>query len=194
MSGMELRGASLVALTLLAAACSGSPGPSPSGPTATSTPSTSSPTTGSQALITSLPAGCKAARGSDREPVENGQWVGKQDVLRLLPAPNGEAMALDAGKGCADRQAIVSELDGTAGQPLIPTATGPTSAIGWLDEATLLVSEGGCAGPMKLWRVELGNGGTTRLVFNGANRASVRISDPTPPPPLPKIGVNAGLA
>lgn len=126
--------------------------------------------------------------------VINGQWVGKEDILRLLPGPGGETMALDAGTGCDDRKAIVSELDGTAGQPLIPTATAPTSAIGWLDEATLLVSEGGCAGPMKLWRVELGNGGTTRLVFDGATRASVRISEPSPPPPLPKIGVNAGLA
>jgi len=143
-----------------------------------------------------LKNGTRMIAGADLKSkrVNAGLWVGKQDVLRLVPAPNGEAVGIDTGTDCDDRTALVSNLDQKAGRSLLRNAAGPTTFVGWIDDATVLVEEGGCTGPMKLWRVELGTGGTTRLVFDAVDRAAVRIPDPTPPPPLPEIGVNEGLA
>lgn len=126
--------------------------------------------------------------------VRTGLWEGQDDVLRLLPAPGGQAMAIDAGAGCDDRTAILSRLDDTEGTPLMPGAAGPTSVIGWLDDATVLVGEGDCDGPVKLWRVGVGAGAEATLVVDGVNRAAVRVPDPTPTPVLPNIPVDEEFA
>jgi hypothetical protein len=126
--------------------------------------------------------------------VTAGLWKGQDDILRLVPAANGKAVALDTGAGCDDRQAMLSDLDGTAGRALLPSATDPTSVVGWIDDGTLLVGEGGCNQSMKLWQVKGAAAGSPTLLFDGADRAAVRVADPTPTPPLPNIQVNEGLA
>jgi hypothetical protein len=126
--------------------------------------------------------------------VRTGLWTGQEDVLRLLAAPSGQAVALDTGAGCDDRMAILSRLDKTEGTPLVPDAAGPTSIIGWLDDATMLVGEGGCDGPMKLWRVGVDAGAVATLVVDGVDRGAVRVADPTPTPPLPNIPVSEEFA
>ncbi|HMC41794.1 MAG TPA: hypothetical protein VKI20_02195 [Acidimicrobiales bacterium] len=118
-----------------------------------------------------------------------GLWKDTKNVLQLVPAPGGEAVALDTGTGCADRKAVLSKLDETSGSALMPGASGPTSVIGWIDDSTVLVGEGGCDTPMKLWQVGVGTGATATLVIEGADRAAVRVSDPTPTPTLPKVPV-----
>jgi hypothetical protein len=123
-----------------------------------------------------------------------GLWKGKKDVLQLVPAPRGQTVALDIGTGCDNRMAILSKLDETGGSPLLPGTSAPTSVIGWVDDSTALVSEGGCNGPTRLWEVKANAGGTATLVIDGMDRAAARVSDPTPAPPLPKIPVNTEFA
>jgi hypothetical protein len=118
-----------------------------------------------------------------------GLWKDTQNVLQLVPAPGGQAVALDTGTGCADSKAALSKLDETSGSALMPGAAGPTSVIGWLDDSTVLVGEGGCNAPMRLWTVGVGAAHTTALVIEGADRAAVRVPDPTPTPSLPKVPV-----
>jgi hypothetical protein len=131
-----------------------------------------------------------AAADVAKSQVDAGLWTGKQDVLRLMPAPNGKSVALDTGTSCGDRKAIVSKLDRTGGQALVPSASAPTSVVGWIDDSTVLVGEGGCNGATKLWQVQTVPGGTTTLFIDGVDRAAVRVAEPTPPPPLPKLGAN----
>jgi hypothetical protein len=126
--------------------------------------------------------------------VRTGLWKGQEDVLRLLPAPSGQAVALDTGAGCDGSRAMLSRLDETEGTPLLPGVAGPTSAIGWLDDVTVLVGEGGCDGPMKLWRVAVDAGAVATLVIEGVDRAAVRVADPTPTPVLPNIPIEAEFA
>jgi hypothetical protein len=118
-----------------------------------------------------------------------GLWKDTQNVLQVVPSPSGQAIALDTGTGCADRKAVLSRLDETSGSALMPGAAGPTSVIGWLDDSTVLVGEGGCNAPMRLWTVGVGAAHTTALVIEGADRAAVRVPDPTPTPSLPKVPV-----
>lgn len=125
--------------------------------------------------------------------ITTGLWTDKQDVLQLLIAPSGRAAAIDTGTSCDDRTAVLSNFDQTKGAALLPGATGATSVIGWVDDSTVLVGEGGCDGSMKLWRVQVGSGGAT-LVVDGVDQAAVRVPDPTPTPPLPKIPVKTEFA
>ncbi len=126
--------------------------------------------------------------------LRTGLWKDEQNVLQLVPAPGGEAAALDTGTSCADRKAVLSKLDQTSGSALMPGASGPTSVIGWIDDSTVLVGEGGCNAPMKLWQVGVGTSAAATLVIEGADRAAVRVSDPTPTPVLPKIPVKQEFA
>jgi hypothetical protein len=123
-----------------------------------------------------------------------GLWKDKQNVLQLVPAPGGDAVALDTGTGCADRKAVLSRLDETSGSALMPSASGPTSVIGWIDDSTVLVGEGECNTPMKLWEVGVGTAPTATLVIEGADQGAVRVSDPTPTPILPKVPVKQEFA
>jgi len=123
-----------------------------------------------------------------------GLWKDTQNVLQLVPAPGGQAVALDTGTSCADRKAVLSRLDESAGSALMPRASGPTSVIGWIDASTVLVGEGGCNTPMKLWEVGVGTAPTATLVIEGADQGAVRVSDPTPTPVLPKVPVKQEFA
>jgi hypothetical protein len=130
----------------------------------------------------------------ENSKLETGVWKGQRDILRLLPAPGSQLVALDTGASCDDRRAMLSRLDGTGGAPLLPGVGGPTSVIGWIDDSIVLVGEGGCNGPMKLWQVGVGAGAAATLVIEGVDRAAVRVPDPIPTPLLPNIPVNEEFA
>jgi hypothetical protein len=120
-------------------------------------------------------------------------WTGQRDLLAIVGRrdPAATQLAVDTGGGCGDRRADLSGLDGGPGRPLLPAATRPTSAVGWLDSRAVLVAEGGCDGPFDLWRVDVG-GGEPELVARGIDRAALRRPDPRPAPPAPDLAVLAG--
>jgi hypothetical protein len=125
-------------------------------------------------------------------------WEGTGPILRLTPRARGQAAVLmDVGSGCADRQAVLSALGGGSGAPALPEATVPTTGLGWLDAGHVLVGEGACDQPMKLWDVGVDTSATPTsqtLLFDGAGAASVRVPDRLPTPGLPDIGVPSGFA
>jgi hypothetical protein len=129
------------------------------------------------------------------EPPNEGLWLGDQEVLTVLPGPAEDlsAVALDAGTDCSDRTAIFASGDGGPGQTALPGAKAPTAAIGWLDDQSLMVAEGGCDEPFDLW-IASSSGAAPILVATGVLRAATRVPEPTPPPALPDIGVEAGFA
>jgi hypothetical protein len=115
-------------------------------------------------------------------------WTGKRDVLAIVPRrdPAATQLAVDTGSGCGDRRADLSGLDGGPGRPLLPSATRPTSAVGWLDTHRVLVVEGSCQGPYDLWLVDV-NGRDPQSIARGVDRAALRRPDPRPLPAPPNL-------
>jgi hypothetical protein len=120
-------------------------------------------------------------------------WTGKRDVLAIVGRrdPAATQIAIDTGSGCGDRRADLSGLDGGPGRPLLPAATRPTSAVGWLDTRRVLVVEGGCDGPYDLWLVDV-NGRGPQPVARGIDRAALRWPEPRPAPAPPDLAALAG--
>jgi hypothetical protein len=116
-------------------------------------------------------------------------WKGDRDVLAIVGRrdPAATQLALDTGTDCGDRRADLSGMDGSAGRPLLPAATKPTSAVGWLDTRRVLLVEGGCDGPFDLWLVDVG-GREPQAIARGIDRAALRRPDPRPAPPAPTLG------
>jgi hypothetical protein len=120
-------------------------------------------------------------------------WTGERDVLAVVGRrdPAATQIAIDTGGGCGDRRADLSGLDGGPGRPLLPSATRPTSAVGWLDTRRVLVVEGGCDGPFDLWLVDV-NGREPQPVAHGIDRAALRWPDPRPAPSPPDLAALGG--
>jgi len=120
-------------------------------------------------------------------------WTGKRDVLAIVARrdPAATQLAIDTGSGCGDRRADLSGLDGGPGRPLLPSATRPTSAVGWLDTHRVLVAEGGCQGPFDLWLVDV-NGREPQSLARGIDRAALRWPVPRPLPAPPDLAALAG--
>jgi len=123
-------------------------------------------------------------------------WTGKRDVLAIVGRrdPAATQIAIDTGSGCGDRRADLSELDGGPGRPLLPSATRPTGAVGWLDSRRILLVEGGCAGPFDLWLADVSGRGP-ESVARGIERAALRWPEPRPlpaPPDLAALGQGGG--
>ena len=123
-------------------------------------------------------------------------WTGDRDVLAVVGRrePTATQVAIDTGSGCGDRRAELSGLDGGPGRPLLPSATRPTSAVGWLDSRRVLLAEGGCNGPFDLWVVDV-TGREPVSLARGIDRAALRRPDPRPlpgPPNLAALGAAGG--
>jgi hypothetical protein len=135
--------------------------------------------------------------------VSEGQWIGDRQVLNLTLAPSSSSTpltdalpsgaALDLGTGCSDRQAVFSALDGSKGTALLPDATAPTSAVGWLDSSKVLVAEGGCDDPFDLWVADAA-GAAPVLLASQVDLGSVRTIASGEPPPLPDLGIKTDFA
>ena len=128
------------------------------------------------------------AEGRSLDPA----WTGQRDILAIVGRrdPAATQLALDTGSGCGDRRADLSGLDGGSGRPLLPSASRPTSAVGWLDTRRVLLAEGGCDGPFDLWLVDV-NGGEPKPVARGIDRAALRWPDPRPTPAAPNLAALA---
>jgi hypothetical protein len=68
---------------------------------------------------------------------------------------------------------------------VLPEITESNRVVGWLSTTQVLVSTGGCAGPIDLSAVDVVSGSITPLV-SGVSAAAVRTPVPTPAAPLPK--------
>jgi hypothetical protein len=124
-------------------------------------------------------------------------WRGKRDVLAIVGRrdPAATQLAIDTGSGCGDRRADLSGLDGGSGRPLLPAATRPTSAVGWLDSRRVLLLEGGCQGPFDLWMVDLAGREPVAIARGIGRQAALRRPDPHPvpaPPDLAALGQAGG--
>jgi hypothetical protein len=103
------------------------------------------------------------------------------DDLRI--APQGRLKSVNVGTGCEDRRAMI--VRGPTGSAALPEETRPTSAVGWLDATTLLVSVGGCDEPQDLFAVDgLGDDDPVPLVL-GVELAAPRTVVKNPPRTVP---------
>jgi hypothetical protein len=111
-------------------------------------------------------------------------WAGPtgQMVLDIKPGPTTQTVAWTVGTSCADGIAMVQTPAGTV--RLLPDATMPTRAVGWLGATQLLVATGTCGALLDLSAVDVSTGSIVPLV-SGVSIAAVRTPVPTPPAPLP---------
>jgi hypothetical protein len=113
-------------------------------------------------------------------------WKGDASVADIVELGGLPGLALTVGADCADRRAVFSPLDGSAGQPLSAGLDGPTSVVGRLDQDRFVIAAGGCNGPSDLYVVHASaGGGAPALLVQGVETATLRQPEPTPPPPLP---------
>jgi hypothetical protein len=125
--------------------------------------------------------------------VTDGLWRSQRGVLRVIPQAEVSGLLVDAGSDCSDSQALFSTQDGGEGTPLLPDSEAPTTALGWIDASRVLVGQGSCSEPMDLWVVDAHTTRPPVLLAQDVDRASLRVPDPLPTPPLPDIGVTAGV-
>jgi hypothetical protein len=111
-------------------------------------------------------------------------WEGKagQMVLDIRPGPRTNTAAWTVGTSCADGVAMAKSS--AAAVRLLPDATKPTRAVGWLSPTSVLVATGGCADLLDLSAVDIASGSVVPLV-SGVSLAAVRTPVPTPPAPMP---------
>ena len=111
---------------------------------------------------------------------------GKLKVLSIVPGERSNsrgALAINVGSGCADSRALAVPPDGGQAIELLPGKQ-PSSVIGWLDDANVLVLEGGCGAPGTLWLARFG-GAPPLLLARDVERAALRLTGSDSPPPLP---------
>jgi hypothetical protein len=112
-------------------------------------------------------------------------WTGTEPVDDIVELAGAPGVALTVGGGCAAHRAIFSPLDGSPGLPLT-AGEGPTSIVGRLDGDRFVVATGGCGAPVALAVVHATPGaGPPVTLVRGADAATLRQPEPTPPPPLP---------
>jgi hypothetical protein len=118
--------------------------------------------------------------------VEPGLWKGDAPVTSIVELAGAPGVALTVGTPCANRRAVFSRLDGSAGQSLSTGIEGPTSIVGRLDADRFVIAAGGCNGPSDLYIVRATAGGPPpTMLVAGVDAATLRQPEPTPPPPLP---------
>jgi hypothetical protein len=105
-------------------------------------------------------------------------------IQDIRPGATADLVAFTTGTSCDDGAAMVVLPAETGADPLLPDATVPTRAVGWLDDQHVLVSAGGCDSPLDLYSVSIVDLGSTPLVL-GMDAAGVRTPARTPAPPLP---------
>lgn len=119
-------------------------------------------------------------------------WEGPvgRTIIDLQPGLEAGTFAWTTGTtACEDSIAMAQTSSGTV--RALPDAAGPTRAVGWLSATQLLVSAGGCGGPLDLSAVDVVSGSIAPLV-SGVSVAAVRTPVPRPPAPLPKSAATEG--
>jgi hypothetical protein len=114
-----------------------------------------------------------------------GEYVGT-----FALSPNENRIAVTEGRACGqDKAALLGGTDQRRGteRTLLPEVTGPTTTLGWLDNATVLVGAGGCDGaPVDLYAVHANGNSSPVLLVKGAATGTVRPSRPSWPTALPQ--------
>jgi hypothetical protein len=113
-------------------------------------------------------------------------WSGAAPIDDITELAGVPGVALTIGAACADRRAVFSALDGTAGQALNPGVPGPASVVGRLDADRFVVAVGGCNGASSDLYLVSRSGAAPVLIVRGVTTAAMRTPEPTPPPPLPQ--------
>jgi hypothetical protein len=124
----------------------------------------------------------------DRSGFTDGWRDPGRQTSNLQLAPSGGLMALDVGTGCEDRAATIV-LSPKVARPALPDAAQPTTAIGWLDRATLLVGVGGCGEPVDLVAVDAA--GQEMPIVLGADVGATRTLTTSAPETVPAPPVEA---
>lgn len=104
----------------------------------------------------------------------------------------GSEVAVTVGRSCETQRAVVVTLTHAKGKEALPDAD-RSRALGWIDDAHVLVASGGCGAPLDLYSVAVRNL-EARLLAKGVTAAAVRKAEPLPPPPLPAAGAGSGFA
>jgi hypothetical protein len=116
-------------------------------------------------------------------------WRGalSERVSDLFPGPraslpSGE-LAFTVGRSCESRRAVVMTARHPRGAEALP-GDRPSRVVGWLDSEHVLVAAGGCGQKLDLFSVSTRTLAARPLVRT-VDAASVRVAEPSPPPPLP---------
>lgn len=118
-------------------------------------------------------------------PVE---WRGApHEHVTEIVAGVGTSFAFTTGRSCATRRAVVVTPAHRQGAEVL-SDRGPSRAVGWIDDRTLLVAAGGCGRPLDLYSVALPSL-KARVLVRSAVAASVRRPEPLPPPKLPRAAL-----
>lgn len=131
-----------------------------------------------------------AVGGATEAPVA---WRGgpHERVTAIRPGLASE-VAFTVGRSCETQRAVVVTLTHPKGKDALPDAK-TSQALGWIDDAHVLVASGGCGSALDLYSVDVRNFQARRLVRSVA-AASVRRAEPFPPPPLPEAVSRSGFA
>ena len=126
--------------------------------------------------------------GGTEAPVE---WRGGpfERVSGIVSGRRGE-LAFTAGRSCSSRRAVVVTPDHAKGADALPGAE-TSRAVGWIDDAHLLVAAGGCGRPLDLYSVAA-RSLAARLLVKGVAAAAVRRPERLPPPQLPRQALEGG--
>jgi hypothetical protein len=131
-----------------------------------------------------------AVGGAAEAPVT---WRGgPHEHVSEIHAGLGSEVAFIVGRSCATRRALVVTLTHPNGKELLPDAD-TSRAVGWIDDAHLLVADGGCGERLGLYSVSTRTL-EARLLLRGVAAAAVRRAEPLPAPPLPAVGARSGFA
>lgn len=113
-------------------------------------------------------------------------WTGRGTVLSIVPGVRGNsrgALAINVGTSCNDSRALAVPPSGGDAVELLPGRQ-PSTVVGWLDDADVLVLQGGCSAPGILWLARFG-GAPPLLLARDVDRAALRLTGDDAPPPLP---------
>jgi hypothetical protein len=127
------------------------------------------------------------AGGSDAPLVWRG---GPHERVTDLVAGAGTNLAFTAGRSCATTRAYVVTPRHPSGVEALRDAD-RSRAIGWTDDAHLLVASGGCGRGLDLYSVAI-RSLSARLLVTGVTAAAVRRPEPFPPPKLPRQALKSG--
>jgi hypothetical protein len=125
--------------------------------------------------------------GGNEAPVV---WRGgpAEHVTNLIPGIRTN-IAFTAGRSCATSHAYVVTPRHSTGVEAFPDEP-RSQAVGWMDDAHLLVAAGGCGRPLDLHAVAVRTL-TARLLVKGVDAAAARRAEPYPPPALPRRALDA---
>jgi hypothetical protein len=117
---------------------------------------------------------------------------GPHETVSEIHPGLGSEVAFTVGRSCATRRAVIVTLQYPHGKDALPDAE-RSRAVGWIDDAHVLVAARGCGEALDLYSVSVRTL-EKRLLARRVAAAAVRRPEPLPPPPLPVAGARSGFA